>query len=108
MSNAGTLNVSNMICVIFSRLAWFEAPGPPTFSVLALQPDIATSSVLHDGEWRGVFVNKNALGQMMLLSCLVRSILIVADWGEAAALCAWATSTFCTSCRGRPQPLPRR
>ncbi len=44
-----------------------------------VQPEIATSSVLHDGEWRGVFVNKNALGQMMLLSCLVRSILIVAD-----------------------------
>jgi exopolysaccharide production protein ExoQ len=59
--------------------AAFAITVAASFIFAVLQPDIATTSVLHEGSWRGVFVNKNGLGQMMLLGCLVRLILMVAD-----------------------------
>jgi exopolysaccharide production protein ExoQ len=49
-----------------------------SFIFALLRPDVAMTSELHEGEWRGLFVNKNSLGQMMLISCLVRSVLILA------------------------------
>ena len=65
--------------------------------------DVFVGGDLSPGQLRRLAIESGRHGSLVLLLETVGL-----RWGEAAALRAWATSTFCTPCPQRPQPLPGR
>ncbi|MBI1920745.1 MAG: O-antigen ligase family protein [Geobacter sp.] len=55
-------------------------------------PAMGISRDIHEGSWRGIFVHKNILGQMMVLSSMVYLVLLAE--GGKLLLCAFAGFAF--------------